>query len=343
MKNRIITRKKLPRILLGGLILLAFAAGALILIPILTEPKVTWYVAPEYEKQWGEILARASPPPPFMQIQVYKKERSKKREPDGIIITRETPELPEPVLAAGPKEALESLRIIPIDSGNREYRGARALAFNPWMVYRKYEGPQLTRARLDRPGGEGTILIPGAEPAAVEAWLAQLLQESPGVFPEDRETWDKAEDRLFLDRRFQRGALSYSWFDIWIALFQEGPSWVYAPLGKIRELPPDQAASLDAAQFPIPGNWNRYGMQADILWAIPKAPGTSERVKKVLEDANFWLEKPEIQALIADTLGWVPAHPQGKPYDTIAREAQVVWFSSSFIWQGAKNVQEGYR
>jgi hypothetical protein len=184
--------------------------------------------------------------------------------------------------------------------------------------------------------------MPGAEPAAVEAWLAQLLQERPGVFPESREIWDRAEDRLFLDRRFQRGALSYSWFDAWIALFQEGPSWVYAPLGRIRKLPPDQAASLDAAQFPIPENWNRYGMQADVLWAIPLDSGTGEGEKKMLGEANLWLERPEIQALIADTLGWVPAHPQGKPYDTIAREAQVVWFSSSFIWQGAKNVQEGY-
>jgi hypothetical protein len=53
----------------------------------------------------------------------------------------------------------------------------------------------------------------------------------------------------------------------------------------------------------------------------------------LLDDAKRWLSLAETQAAIAELLGWIPAHPNARPHDTLARQAQVAWFSSSFVWQ----------
>jgi hypothetical protein len=151
----------------------------------------------------------------------------------------------------------------------------------------------------------------------------------------DRETWDEAEERLFRGRRFQLGALTYSWFDVWILLLRDDPAWVYAPLSRVRkDLSEYQVGLLDAASFPIRPDWNEYGLQADVIWALSR--GNKNRQKKLVQ-ADNWLGVSGTQTRIADILGWIPAHPEGRPYDTIAREAQLVWFSSSFVWQGISN------
>jgi hypothetical protein len=287
-------------------------------------------VEPAYEKSWGDILQKASIPPPFTRLHVYDKDIGIPRGNYGVIITETPWEEPENP-GTGPV-------VYPIGSSRREYRGATVLAFNPWMVFRKYQEPLLTRERVENPaGGQGVLILPGGEREAVYAWLDQFLQERPGVFSGERETWETAEEILFRGWRFQRGAPTYTWLDVWILFFKEESAWVYAPMNRVRELPIYQASGLDATPFPPKGDWTEYGLQADVLWAIP---GGNEKQLKKLADTVRWLETAEIQTTIADIIRWIPAHPEGKPIDTIAREAQVAWFSSSFIWQGAKNVQE---
>jgi hypothetical protein len=156
-----------------------------------------------------------------------------------------------------------------------------------------------------------------------------LLQHSPGAFPWEKQAWEDAAQRLaYGNNRFQQGALTSTWLDGWIRLLQDEPAWLYAPLSRTRGLASYDIGRLDAAIFPIPGDWNTYGLQAEILWAIP---GSGEEA--LPEEARAWLSAMETQSLIAETLGWLPARPGGTPYDTLARQAQVSWFSSSFIWQ----------
>jgi hypothetical protein len=87
---------------------------------------------------------------------------------------------------------------------------------------------------------------------------------------------------------------------------------------------------LTAEAFPCQPEWNEYGLQAEILQAIPM---TGKGQTEKLAAAKAWLLQPEIQAAIADRLKWIPAHPQGEAYNPISRDAQLAWFSSSFLWQ----------
>ncbi|MFP3041721.1 hypothetical protein LQZ19_07850 [Treponema primitia] len=320
----------------GGLLLLAaMVIGAFTLHR--NWPRPVWYVAEGLEKQWGELLEKASSPPPFTRIAVYDPEAGIKKGQYGIIITKDFPAGQSDIEPNSDTNAeTPPVRVFPRLYENRAgYRGTIPLALNPWLIFRKTGDPQLTLERIRNPaGGEGSLIIPGAEADAVHAWLCQLLQDSPGSFSRDRRSWELAEERLIYgNRRFQQGALTYTWFDVWLNLLRNDPAWVYAPLSMVRGLSSYDAGRLDAAIFPIPRDWNEYGLQADILWAVPKAP---EKLQPKLDPAKTWLAAPETQARIAEILGWIPAHPNGRPYDTIAREAQVAWFSSSFIWQGER-------
>jgi hypothetical protein len=124
---------------------------------------------------------------------------------------------------------------------------------------------------------------------------------------------------------------------MWPLLFRRGLASVYAPLSQTRALPPYRAGLLDATRFPEPEDWNRYGLQADILWA--KMYG-DERQQKKLASTERWLKDPRVQTVIANTIEWIPAHPSGVPYNTVSWETQMAWLRSSFIWQGAINAQD---
>jgi hypothetical protein len=90
---------------------------------------------------------------------------------------------------------------------------------------------------------------------------------------------------------------------------------------------------LDATPFPVPETWNEYGMQADLLWALPVGP---EKQRKKLDALRQWLESAETQTSIANLIEWIPVHPESKDYNTIAWETKIAWLRSSFIWQGTE-------
>jgi hypothetical protein len=259
---------------------------------------------------------------------IIRKDRS------GVIIAKTLPveeggEDPSPEQA--PREA--PVRLYPgLYRDRSNYRGAIPLALDPWLVIRKTGDPPLSLERaLGESGGEGVLILPGAEAEAEAAWISQLLQSSPGSFPAEQQVWEEAQERLvYGNNRFQQGALTYTWFDSWIRLLQNEPAWLYAPLSRTRGLASYDRGRLNAAPFPIPGDWNTYGLQADLLWAIP---GGSWKQEALLDETRRWLASAEVQSLIADSLGWIPAESGAVPFDSLARQAQVAWFSSSFIWQ----------
>ena len=334
LKKRILTRKRLPRIALGAaLFLLAGAATEIIYNRI--RPGIAWHIEPGLERQWAELLEKAPTPPPFTRLAAYDPGAVPGKGLRGVIIATRLPEEAAPPPAEDLWEP--PLRIYPgLYQDRAGYRGAIPLALDPWLVFRKTGDPPLALDRvLDPGGGEGALILPGAEPEAAAAWLAQLLQRSPGVFPQEQQAWEDAAQGLFHgNSRFQQGALTYTWFDGWIRLLQNEPAWLYAPLSRTRGLASYDTGRLDAAIFPIPGDWNTYGLQAEILWAVPRTGGDEGGDRgALLEEASAWLSATETQSLIAETLGWIPARPGGAPYDTLARQAQVAWFSSSFIWQ----------
>jgi hypothetical protein len=300
--------------LLGG--------GLLALLPGMVRPKGYWFVVEAYAAEWGRILASAEPPPPFKAIQVQEEGVI----PGGrgyLIGTR----LPD-------NSADTPVRVFQDLFRTREYQGALALALDPWMVFRKHQDHELTRDRVDSSrGGEGQLLLPGSDPAAVWAWTAQFLQNQPGEFPQDSEFWKESQRLLLQSRRFQNGAPTYPWVGIWPILLREEAAWVYAPLSVVRALPPYRMGLLDASRFPEKPEWNRYGLQANILWAIPAGANSSRRSQKDIGKAEQWLRDPLTQTLIANTLGWIPAHPAGTPYNTASWETQLAWLRSSFVWQ----------
>jgi hypothetical protein len=164
-----------------------------------------------------------------------------------------------------------------------------------------------------------------------------LLQEGPGVFITGDELWQEMGSELVREYPFQNGAFTYSWIQVWPLLFRNGGSSVYAPLSLARALPPQRAGLLDATRFPEPEDWNRYGLQADILWA--KMYGDNKHQKK-LDATEKWLKEPKTQTVIANTIEWIPAHPSGVPYNTVSWESQMAWLRSSFIWQGANDAKD---
>jgi hypothetical protein len=334
LKKRIVTRRNLPRVVLGW-VFFALAAAAAATAFIIDRNRPTWYVEEDLEQQWRELLEKAPAPPPFTRRSVYDPAVGIGKGRYGVIISKTFParatDSDTASSAEGPWEP--PLRLYPgLYRDRAGYQGAIPLALDPWLVFRKTGDPPLTLERVLNPaGGADALILPGSESNAVHAWVTQLLQGSPGSFSQEKQAWDEAEQRLIYgNNRFQQGALTYTWFDLWILLLSNETAWAYAPLSMTRDLSSYDAGRLDAALFPIPRDWNTYGIQADILWAIPKAP---EKEEARLDEAKLWLSTAETQTLIAEILGWIPAQPGGKPHDTLARQAQVAWFSSSFVWQ----------
>jgi hypothetical protein len=312
-------------------LLIAGAAVAFVIDRNLSRP--AWYVEPGLEQQWVELLETAPTPPPFTRMVPYEGAPIKKGR-SGVIISKTFPleeDRGDPSPEQDPWEP--PLRIYPgLYRDRSNYQGAIPLALDPWLVIRKTGDPPLTRDRaLGSAGGEGVLIFPGGEADAEAAWISQLLQTSPGGFPPEQQVWEEAQQRLVYGHsRFQQGALTYTWYDAWIKLLQNEPAWLYAPLSRTRGLDSYDRGRLDAAIFPIPGDWNTYGLQAELLWAFPGGP---EKQEAPLDEARRWLSSAETQSIIANSLGWIPAESGAAPYDALARQAQVAWFSSSFIWQ----------
>jgi hypothetical protein len=340
-------RKRLAAALAG--------AGGLILALSLWQglrPRPVWLVEDAFLDGWGRIVRQAAVP--FGKVEPLPPGAGTPEKGYGFILTRNleaflpegeaappvpgaedtvVPELPDLALSAG-----GPVRVYPWLSQTREWKGALAVAVNPWIVFYKRDNPVLTRNRVESPdGGPGNLILPGGDPAAVEAWLAQFLQESPGVFPAETSQWAAAEERLFLDRRFQSGARNFRWLDVWPLFFREEAAWVYAPVNRIRELPSYRMGLLEGARFPEKSGWTQFGVQADVLWAIPF--GNEKQLKK-LRAAGQWLKDPVTQAEIANAVNWVPAHPAGVPFNPATWEAQLAWIMSSFVWQGAEREQK---
>jgi hypothetical protein len=310
-----------------------------------------WYVEEAFMASWGRIVRNS--PVPFKKVQPLPPAGDSRHGLFGFIITRS----PEPWFAqgaalpvseetgAGPSEFPElelssggPVRVYPWLSQNREWKGALAIAADPWIVFYKRETPVLTWNRAaNTEGGPGFLILPGADRAVVEAWTSQLVQQSPGVFPREPAVWAAAEENLFRGRRFQAGAVNFHWVDVWPLFFREETAWVYAPISRIRELPSYRMGLLEGARFPERPGWTQFGIQAGVLWAVPAGP---ERQGRRLASAARWLNDPVTQAEIANTINWVPAHPAGIPFNPLTWEAQLAWIMSSFIWQGAEYAQE---
>jgi hypothetical protein len=308
----------------GGALLIL---GAVLLVQTACS-RPLWLVEESLASEWGRALQDA-PAPPFSRTASLSPEASFPPGGRGVLITARTDRI-------GGEAPAGPAAVYPWLSQTREWRGALVLAVDPWMLFRKLGDPLPPRSRVEAPGA-GVLICPGGEDGVVYAWVSQLVQDTPGAFPESPQRWQLEQDNLFRGLRFQHGAQTYTWVDVWPLLFRDNPAWVYAPLSVIRELPPYRMGLLEASRFPEKAGWNEYGVQADLLWAVPFGwkPGSKEWAA-VAE----WLKSPEVQALIANELGWAPAHPLGAPYNTVSWEAQAAWINSTFVWEGVEHAEK---
>ena len=334
-RNRKIAVMGLIKQIPGRILYIAAGSAGVILLVLLvffiTRPRLLWYVDGDFSASWNRILQES--PPPYRRFEVMSRpetaDRGFPKRRYGFIISRNGPE--------GERVPDAPVTVFRDLSRSREYRGWSALALDPWMVFRKHQDPIPGREFLNSGNERGSILLAGADQDAVRAWLCQLLQEKPGEFAQGFEIWDEKSRSLILDHPFQSGAFTYSWVQIWPLLMRSGTVSLYAPLSRARTLPPYRAGLLDATRFPEPDGWDRYGMQADILWA--KKQGNERQLKKIAA-VERWLRDPKTQTVIANAINWIPAHPSGIPYNTVSWETQMAWLRSSYIWQGADDAQD---
>jgi hypothetical protein len=329
-----LTRRGLKRILFVGSA--AFGLALLVFFAVyFTRPKLLWYIDEDYSAAWNRILRQSSPP--FTRNEVISRvgDEAFPKGRFGYTISVSGPRGER--VEGAPVEVYPNLsrsRAYPASEGGADWF---VLAVDPWMVFRKHQDPEPDRSFLDSKNERGTILLAGANSDAVQAWLCQLLQERPGGFIQDNTIWKEKALSIVRDYPFQSGALTYSWVQVWPLVFRSGQVSLYAPLSQARSLPPYRMGLLDATRFPEPENWDRYGMQADILWA--RQQGSDKQLKKI-GSTEKWLSDPKTQTVIANTINWIPAHPSGTPYNTISWETQMAWLRSSYIWKGANNAQD---
>jgi hypothetical protein len=322
-------------------VILAAAVLAGLIIAVLFQPKPVWYVEAPLANTWARVLRQGSAP--FTKIIAYRPNEGIPRKGLGYCISNadiqtilgRKNETTGETGTGGNTDLPEQLIIYKQLSDNREYQGALLLALDPWMVFFKHTSYPLSRVRVEG-RGEGILILPGAESDATRAWASQLLQQSPGVYS-GRESLRDMERFLADDPRFQPGSEKSGWSEALSLLMREERSWLYAPLSRIMELPSYRTGQLKAHYFPGHSSWNNFGLQADLVWAIPF--GKKGRQKK-LDAAETWLRDPKTQTLIANELHWIPADPQGNPYNTLCRDAQLAWLSSSYIWQTKGNEAE---
>jgi hypothetical protein len=314
---------------------LLIVAGAAVLL--LFRPRTVWLVDEAYREQWERILDTVEPPRRIRVMTAPAEGRRLPRNGRGFIISDRGPleraEIEAEAGAAGAAEG-EDQRSIVLYRGlpsSREHEGALVLALDPWMMFRDFKDPAVSRGRVDAPGGgEGMLIMPGRDMDCRWAWAAQLVQRQSGVFPEDKAVWKAVLDGLFWNnRRFQPGAETYGWMDAMPLLYRSSPAWIYAPHSRIRIQSSQDTSGLEANRYPEPDDWHEFGIQAAMLWALPF--GREKHLAK-LGDLHTWLADANTQTAIANTLGWIPASPEGTPYNAISRSTRLAYLSSSFIW-----------
>ena len=272
-----------------------------------------WYVEQGLENEWARILREAKPPDVFSQTRVW----------DG----GEIPSGAGILIATRPWQSEENPVVFPRLSWELEHNGAIVLALDPWMVFRKHNNPPLTINRLTEAGGNGLLLIPGRDIAAVRAWTSRFIQEAPGKFPTDKRIWQEWEFKLFDGNRFPMGARGYDWQTVLFRLMGNEPAWLYAPLSTIRHYRDPHKSILEATPFPESGGQN--SLQAKILWALPTG---SEKNKEKIAATIAWLKKPDTQTIIADMLEWIPADPYGVPYDPVSLSSHRIWLTAAWVY-----------
>jgi hypothetical protein len=282
--------------------------GGLIIVAACKKPEnkavPVWLVEEQIADQWKALLAGIDGSPAGT-IEIYR-EGELPKNGFGYIITRKLIED-----ETGEDEGDTVVKVYPGLARTREYKGALALAFDPWLIINEFTDPVFERSALE--GGEktgGLIIAPGGEPGARMAWLSQLLQKEPAVWPEGRAYWAEEGTALFSGGLFQRGALTYNWDNSWELFLKDKPAWIYAPASMALGLAAFQSAGLTAARFPEPASWNSYGVQAELLWAVPF--GTVDDRDAKLAELKAWLKKGEVQTALANSLHWIPAVPGGR-------------------------------
>jgi hypothetical protein len=331
--ERLIMKKKRIWILCGitgGLVLVAAAAVVVPAVRSWLQAPLVWYVEEGYEKTWVDILgerAGKKEAPQYGRVKTWRAGDQPGAGESGFIITTN-------LSGTQPDEdPPEAGRVVVYHqlSRNTALGSARLLAVDPWLVFRDQDDPGLSLRRVSSvEGGEGNLFLPGKEKRAVAAWLAQFVMEEPGVFPTDEAVWKKAESALFAGRRFQQDAATFSWNDVWFYFNRRKPAWMYAPVSWIRSFPGYDTDRITAAVFPNLQGGDEFGLEANLLWAVPFG---RDKDRSGLDAVSAWLYQAETQTHIADTLGWIPAHREGKPFNYLVYSAQTAWLRSSFIWQ----------
>ena len=297
-----------------------------VLVFFLLRPKLLWYVDEDISADWNRILREN--PPPFSRYEVISRlaDDPFPKGRFGFVISRRGPD--------GEHKTDFPVTVFNNLSQTREYKGWFVLALDPWMVFHKHRDLAPQRSFLDNENRRGSILLAGNDKSAVQAWLCQLLQDSPGSFKALTGTFE--DNRLSLVRSypFQSDALSYSWMQVWPEVYRNETVYLYAPLSQAMGQPPWRIGLLGTTRFPDQPNWDRYGLEAEILWA--GIQGDDEQ-KETLLETQQWLKDPLIQTAIANTFLWIPAHPNGYLRNTISSDSHIAWRRSSYIWQGAYN------
>ena len=275
----------------------------------------TWYVEPEFERAWENIVRKDGPPGNFKEIKVW--DGGEIPEGDGILI------------ASKPRQTQEKITVYSRLPYDLEFQGAILLALDPWMVFRKYRNQDLSADQVySGITGNGLLLIPGKDPRSVNAWTARLIQERPGAFPAAGQIWSETEQSLFQNSRFPRGSETYTWADVFIRLMGHETAWVYAPLSEIRRYHNPRKSILEAVPFPERETGSEYSLQASLLWALPLNIDDKD-----IKDTIDWLKNPQTQTLIANTIEWMPANPYGTPYDPISFVSHRHWLTASSVYE----------
>jgi hypothetical protein len=311
-----------------------FLVVAAVAVFLLVRPRAVWLVDEAQGDLWERILGSEEPPRRIRVVTAPPEGRPLSGNRYGFIISARGPLERAEAEAAETDDGEASLKSIVVYqrlAASRQHEGALVLALDPWMMFKDFKDPAVSRARVDAAeGGEGVLVMPGRDIDSRWAWAAQLLQKQSGIFPEDKAMWTAAVGGLFWNnRRFQPGAETYGWMDAMPLLYRSSPAWVYAPLSRIRSQPSQDTSGLDAGRYPEPDNWHEFGIQAAMLWAIPF--GREKELAK-LGDIHAWLSGVKTQTAIANALGWIPATSEGVPYNAISRSARLAYLSSSFIW-----------
>jgi hypothetical protein len=322
---------KTVKLLIMALTLLVLVTAGIITAVVVfpgKKPSPVWLVEEGLTEKWSSILASGGIQPPFTDIAIYN-EGSLPENRRGYIITTK---LIQPFSAAAIEDDPDAMvRVYSNLAETLEYDGALLLALDPWAVFFEFTDSTLSRERVEGNGDlSGLLITPGGDPKTRIAWLSQLLQEEPGIFPGGKELWESRGITLFQSNRFQQGAFTSHWNNSWDLFLENKPSWIYAPLSMARNLRSSQSAGLVAARFPEPQRWNRYGIQAELLWAVPFGTGDDS---EEINSAESWLKDGAVQTLIANTFKWIPAAPTGSPYNAFSRTVQLTWLRSSFVWE----------